>query len=54
MTKERCIELIKKRINDIESERQLFKGNDDWYDGKRRVLQEVLELVGMIGNDKNK
>jgi len=49
MSPERCAELIKERIDKIESDRIMHPDCDDWFDGKKRGLLEALELVGMIG-----
>lgn len=63
MTKEDCMELIRRRIekyeNEAISERLKDERNyyvnqlDTWYSGLKRGLLDALEIVGMIGNDKN-
>lgn len=53
MNVERCKEIIKNRINKIDSEKLMFPDSDDWYDGKKKGLLEALEIIGMI-NKQNK
>lgn len=60
MTKEECMELIRKRISKCEKEkmkemedfirtkRSEFESNTSWYEGIKRGLQDALEIIGMI------
>jgi hypothetical protein len=57
MTKEECMELIRKRISKCEKEKMEdfirtnhsgFVSNTSWYEGIKRGLQDALEIIGMI------
>ncbi len=53
MSIEKCIQLIKERMEKCEEEKQHYPNCDDWFDGKKRGLLEALELVGMIGKQNH-
>jgi len=58
MTKEECMNLIRKRIKKCESDCNNhvgYTGNcNDWFAGVSRGLKDALELVGMIDSNNNK
>lgn len=53
MDVEKCKKLIKKRIEDCETDKQHYSNCDDWFEGKKRGLLDALELVGMIGKQNH-
>lgn len=57
MTKEKCMEIIRKRLGEVEKELKKRTGGEDdwsWYDGLSKGMKSALELVGMIDNEQNK
>ena len=54
MTKEKCMELIRKRVNKERKDQKVLNSDYGYHVGKERGLLEALELIGMIDNEQNK